>query len=171
MPPLLQGPTREQNNNTALSCRCAGYFKPTTASSSDGSSDGSREGWCGSISQMQLSAYPPDAGPAAATPAAGVVTIGAVPWVTNYNVPLHTEDMAAAKAVARAVSSKGGGLPGVEVRAEVSLLFSARVLDAPAARAGAGVSCDWMLARKQPHNALNVTTPAPAALLRPALAA
>jgi hypothetical protein len=59
--------------------------------------------------------YPPDAGPYAATAAAGVVTIGAVPWVTNFNVPLYTEDMAAAKAIARAVSAKGGGLPGVEV--------------------------------------------------------
>jgi hypothetical protein len=104
-------------------CRCAGYFKPTTtSSSSSGGGDGSSEGWCGSVSQLQLSAYPPDAGPVTATPAEGVVTIGAVPWVTNYNVPLHTGDMAAAKAVARAVSSKGGGLPGVEVRLRCLLL-------------------------------------------------
>jgi glutamate formiminotransferase len=48
--------------------------------------------------------------------AAGVVTLGAVPWVTNFNIPLFTDDMAAAKAVAKAVSAKGGGLPGVEVR-------------------------------------------------------
>jgi hypothetical protein len=83
----------------------AGYFKPNSS-----------ENWHGSIQQLQLSGFPPDAGPLAATAAAGVATVGAVPWVTNFNVPLYTEDMAAAKAVARAVSTKGGGLPGVEVR-------------------------------------------------------
>jgi hypothetical protein len=82
----------------------AGYFKPNSS-----------ENWHGSMQQLQLSGFPPDAGPLAATAAAGVVTVGAVPWVTNYNVPLHTDDMAAARAVARAVSTKGGGLPGVEV--------------------------------------------------------
>lgn len=98
----------------------AGYFKPTSSSSS----------WSGSISQLQLGDhYPPDAGPHTATAAAGVVTVGAVPWVTNFNIPLYTQDMAAAKAVARALSTKGGGLPGVEVgrgRCEVRVLCQKR---------------------------------------------
>jgi len=93
-----------------------GYFKPsgniTTPASSHHSSS---EAWCGGIKELQLSAYPPDAGPLTASAAAGVVTVGAVPWVTNFNVPLYTDDMAAARAVARAVSTRGGGLPGVEV--------------------------------------------------------
>lgn len=43
------------------------------------------------------------------------MTIGAVPWVVNYNVPLHTDDMTAARAVAMAVSTRGGGPAGVQV--------------------------------------------------------
>lgn len=92
----------------------AGYFKPSREAAAAGSEvDGTS--WTGSISQPQLLAYPPDAGPYAATEAAGIVTVGAVPWVTNFNIPLYTNDMAAAKAVARGVATKGGGLPGVEV--------------------------------------------------------
>lgn len=104
------------------------------------------------------------------------MTIGAVPWVTNYNVPLHTDDMAAAKAVARAVSSKGGGLPGVEVRARcdcwVPQCWTRPQLEQEQEQEQA--PCDWMraspLKKETTANALNVTTPAPAALLRPALA-
>lgn len=86
------------------------------------SSSSNSESWSGSISQLQLSEFPPDAGPHTATAAAGVVTVGAVPWVTNFNVPLYTEETAAAKAIARAVSTKGGGLPGVEVRLQPALI-------------------------------------------------
>eukprot|EP00775_Hariotina_reticulata_P009143 gene9143-9311_t len=64
-----------------------------------------------------------------ASAAAGVVTVGAVPWVVNYNVPLYTDDMAAARRVARAVSARGGGLAGVEV----SLVRQSEVLLATAA--------------------------------------
>ena len=67
---------------------------------------------------LDLSYCPPDMGPHQAQPRSGVVTIGAVPWIINYNVPLATSDMAAARRVARAVSERGGGLPGVEVCAE-----------------------------------------------------
>lgn len=91
-------------------CVSAGYFKPSSSTS---------ESWQGSIRDFDLSEYPPDAGPHVAKAAAGVVTLGAVPWVTNFNIPLFTDDMAAAKAVAKAVSAKGGGLPGVEVRLDL----------------------------------------------------
>jgi glutamate formiminotransferase len=86
----------------------AGYFQPTAAA------DGS-VGWMGGTQQADLAAYPPDLGPATASAAAGVVTVGAVPWVVNYNVPLYTDDMAAARRVAKVVSARGGGLAGVEV--------------------------------------------------------
>lgn len=110
-----------------------GYFRPSTtaantpggnsnpvhnkSSSSISSSNttGSDSLWAGTIQQIDLSSHPPDAGPLVVPAAAGVVTIGAVPWVMNFNVPLYTDDLAAAKAIARAVSTRGGGLPGVEV--------------------------------------------------------
>jgi hypothetical protein len=88
-----------------------------------GSSSSISESWQGSIRDLDLSGFPPDAGPYAAKAAAGVVTLGAVPWVTNFNIPVFTDDMAAAKAVAKAVSTKGGGLPGVEVRMATCLGF------------------------------------------------
>jgi glutamate formiminotransferase len=90
----------------------AGYFKS--------SSNSKQADWAGSLPEQQLSHYPPDAAPISAPPAAGVVTLGAVPWVVNFNVPLFTADRAAAAAVARAVSTRGGGLQGVEVGAAAS---------------------------------------------------
>lgn len=47
----------------------------------------------------------------------GVAAVGASPWVTNLNVPLATGDLAAARHIARAVSTRGGGLPHVEAMA------------------------------------------------------
>ncbi|EFJ53267.1 hypothetical protein VOLCADRAFT_55328, partial [Volvox carteri f. nagariensis] len=61
--------------------------------------------------------FPPDLGPSEPPPQSGLVTIGAVPWVVNYNVPLQDVDLAEAKWLARAVSERGGGLPGVEAMA------------------------------------------------------
>jgi glutamate formiminotransferase len=43
--------------------------------------------------------------------------VGAGSWITNYNVLLLDSDMAAARAVARAVSERGGGLPGLQAMA------------------------------------------------------
>ena len=58
---------------------------------------------------------PPDAGPPTPHPRHGVAIIGATPWVVNVNVPLATGDVAAARAIARRVSTRGGGpLPALE---------------------------------------------------------
>lgn len=109
-------------------CALAGYFKANSSSSSGSSGCGCKSSskpadWAGSLPEQQLSHYPPDAGPSSAPPAAGVVTLGAVPWVVNFNVPLFTADRAAAAAVARAVSTRGGGLKGVEVGAAVAAMY------------------------------------------------
>ncbi|GIL67604.1 hypothetical protein Vafri_20953 [Volvox africanus] len=37
--------------------------------------------------------FPPDLGPVEPPPQSGLLTIGAVPWVTNYNVPLQDVDL------------------------------------------------------------------------------
>lgn len=86
------------------------------SSSSNGRSSSCQGDWAGGLDVQYFASFPPDAGPLAAPPAAGIVTVGAVPWVVNYNVPLCTDDMSAARAVARAVSTRGGGPPGVQVR-------------------------------------------------------
>ena len=59
----------------------------------------------------------PDFGPTALDPRHGFAAVGAVPWVVNYNVLLHTEDMQACRSIAKAISTKGGGLPSVEAMA------------------------------------------------------
>ncbi|KAL5986877.1 hypothetical protein ACLOJK_015211 [Asimina triloba] len=61
----------------------------------------------------------PDEGPVHATRARGITIIGASPWVENYNVPILSTDVAAARRIARAVSARGGGLPGVQALALV----------------------------------------------------
>ncbi|KAL4457779.1 hypothetical protein ABPG75_012644 [Micractinium tetrahymenae] len=56
-------------------------------------------------------------GPLTAPARSGVCCVGASPWIVNYNVLLHAKDMAAAAAIARAVSERGGGLPAVQAMA------------------------------------------------------
>lgn len=56
----------------------------------------------------------PDFGPAVLDPRHGFAAVGAVPWVVNYNVLLRTQDMQACRSIAKAISTRGGGLPAVE---------------------------------------------------------
>ncbi len=85
--------------------RQLGYFQGAAASS-----------WQGALGTVQLP-LAPCYGPASAPPHSGVCCVGAVPWLINYNVLLHTTDLGAARAVARAVSERGGGLAGVQAMA------------------------------------------------------
>ena len=79
-------------------------------------------------------------------PAWGVALVGATPWVVNFNLLLSLPSLhdkadaqslgavaAAARRVARAVSQRGGGLPGVQARNGQS----AGVFEAVFSRAGA----------------------------------
>lgn len=59
----------------------------------------------------------PDYGPVLSDPRAGVACIGAVPWIINLNVLLESNDMPAVRAVAKAVSERGGGMVGVQAMA------------------------------------------------------
>lgn len=62
-----------------------GYFRSTT--------DGAW-GTAGGPQVNDLSTFPPDLGPMSEPPPqSGLVTIGAVPWVVNYNVPLQEVDL------------------------------------------------------------------------------
>lgn len=48
----------------------------------------------GCVDAAPLSHFPPDAGEPRALAETGVATIGAVPFILNYNVPVWTDDMA-----------------------------------------------------------------------------
>jgi len=101
----------------------------------------------------------PDDGPARFDARAGAVLVGARDVLIAYNVWLAGDDVAAARAIARAVRASGGGLPAVQAlglplasrgRAQVSMnLLDYRVTPIPAAfdrvreeAARAGVALD-----------------------------
>eukprot|EP00877_Chromochloris_zofingiensis_P000750 jgi/Chrzof1/10676/Cz05g08080.t1 len=84
----------------------SGYFRGTQAT---------KQTWHGALPAHDLLSRPPEFGPHEAKPSAGVLTLGAVPWLVNFNVPLHTQDMTLAKGIAKAISDRGGGLAHVEV--------------------------------------------------------
>ncbi|GLI66512.1 hypothetical protein VaNZ11_010333, partial [Volvox africanus] len=101
--------------------RQLGYFR-RAADGSWGSGSGANSRNLQVQQQMlpdpnDLLQFSPDLGPVEPPPQSGLLTIGAVPWVTNYNVPLQDVDLEEAKWLARAVSERGGGLPGVEAMA------------------------------------------------------
>ncbi|HEV2005067.1 MAG TPA: glutamate formimidoyltransferase [Candidatus Limnocylindrales bacterium] len=56
----------------------------------------------------------PDFGPARVHPRAGAVAVGARPFLIAWNVNLESDDLAAAKRIARTVRESGGGLPAVQ---------------------------------------------------------
>lgn len=59
----------------------------------------------------------PDEGPQCVDKDKGVVFVGASPWADNYNIPLLTKDVDLVRTIARRVSARGGGLPGVQALA------------------------------------------------------
>jgi glutamate formiminotransferase len=56
----------------------------------------------------------PDVGERRVHPSAGACVVGVRPLLIAYNVTLKTDDLAAARAVARAVRERGGGLPNLK---------------------------------------------------------
>ena len=85
----------------------------------------------------------PDEGPARFDPRRGAVLVGARGVLVAYNVWLASDDLAAARAIAREVRASGGGLPAVQAlglplasrgRVQVSMnLVDHRVTPIPAA--------------------------------------
>lgn len=106
LPIYLYGAAREDHRSLAEIRRHLGYFKGTQGKL-----------WSGSLPLVDLSANPPDYGPLRVPERGGLLCIGAVPWVVNYNVLLSTQDLQAGREVARGVSGRYGGLQGVEAMA------------------------------------------------------
>ena len=55
----------------------------------------------------------PDYGPKAIHPTAGATAVGARPFLIAYNLNLKTRDVAIAKAIAKEIRERDGGLPGI----------------------------------------------------------
>lgn len=55
----------------------------------------------------------PDFGPRAIHATAGATAVGARPFLIAYNLNLKTEDVSVAKAIAKAIRERDGGLPGI----------------------------------------------------------
>jgi glutamate formiminotransferase len=66
-----------------------------------------------SVRRDAFTERPPDAGPATPHPRLGATAVGARPPLAAVNVELDRDDLALARAVARAVRERDGGLPGV----------------------------------------------------------
>jgi glutamate formiminotransferase len=112
-PVYYYGSAHPQGRRLADIRRSLGYFKADV-------SQPQSEQWQGSasISSRSLASYPPDVGPNQADKRTGVCTVGAIPLIQNYNVPLTgCQDIKAARPIARMVSERGGGLKAVEAMA------------------------------------------------------
>ena len=68
----------------------------------------------GLVQKLADPAWRPDFGPAEPHPTAGAVAIGARIFLVAYNVNLSTPDVSIAKAIARTVRAKTGGLQNVK---------------------------------------------------------
>ncbi|GLJ22813.1 hypothetical protein SUGI_0429990 [Cryptomeria japonica] len=113
VPTFLYGAAHHENRTLDSIRRELGYFKPN------------REGqWVG-LASVPLS-LSPEFGPCQVLPRTGVVVVGACPWVVNYNVPIVSSDLVIGRRIARKVSARGGGLPGVQAMA---LLHGDKVME------------------------------------------
>lgn len=114
VPVYLYGAAREDGRPLAALRRSLGYF-----------GGASRGEWSGLSEEMAaaMRALAPDVGPREADPCHGAAVVGAVPWVTNYNLLLtgqgldQTELMSRCRRIARLTSARGGGLQAVETMA------------------------------------------------------
>lgn len=108
VPTFLYGAAHEERRTLDSIRRELGYFKPNS----------SGEQWVGGPKSEYLT-LKPDKGPHEMTQAKGVIVIGATQWVDNYNVPVHSTDIAAVRRISKLVSGRGGGLPSVQAMALV----------------------------------------------------
>ncbi len=68
----------------------------------------------GLAARMRLPAWHPDFGPATPHPSAGATAVGARHVLIAFNVVLDSRDLSVARAIAREVREKNGGLAGVK---------------------------------------------------------
>ena len=116
VPVLLYGLASSTGTQLADLRRKYGYFRRTSQD----------VGWSGAhrVEDGQVEA---DYGPSTIPPESGILMLGATRWVCNYNVPIvlgkcrvdadAADALAVARRLARQLSERGGGLPGVQAMA------------------------------------------------------
>jgi glutamate formiminotransferase len=125
LPVFTYGKAHPQQRPLDAVRRQLGYFQGAAAGAWQGGLQlpagqadvGAAAGAADPASQMLALPLAPCYGPGAAPARSGVCCVGAAPWVVNFNVLLLTDDMAAARAIARGASERGGGLVGVQAMA------------------------------------------------------
>lgn len=114
IPVYFYGAAREDGRALAELRRSLGYF-----------GGAARGEWNGLSEQMAAAMrnLAPDVGPSEVNPQYGAAVVGAVPWVTNYNLLLagngldEQELMIRCRRIARLTGARGGGLAAVETMA------------------------------------------------------
>jgi glutamate formiminotransferase / 5-formyltetrahydrofolate cyclo-ligase len=104
------------------------YEAAATAPHRRNLADVRRGGYEGLAARMKDPLWRPDYGPSELDPRKGAVAVGARPFLVAFNAYLDTDDVSIARAVARKVRERDGGLPGVKAlglevgeRAQVSM--------------------------------------------------
>jgi glutamate formiminotransferase / 5-formyltetrahydrofolate cyclo-ligase len=104
------------------------YEAAATATHRRNLADVRRGGYEGLATRIEEPLWQPDYGPRELDPRKGAVAVGARPFLVAFNVYLDTDDVEVARAVAREVRERDGGLPGVKAlglkvggRAQVSM--------------------------------------------------
>jgi glutamate formiminotransferase len=90
------------------------YGEATPGASRRVPADVRRLGLAGLGAALDAGAIEPDYGPSRLHPMAGAILIGARTFLVAFNVWLRSDDVRVARAVARAIRERDGGLPGVQ---------------------------------------------------------
>lgn len=104
LPVLLYGAADPQGRRLRDIRRACGYFKGAAGST-----------WNG-VAGIEVGIQP-HFGPSIVHPRLGIITIGATPWIVNYNMLLQGVSLKDAQQVARRLGERGGGLQCVEAMA------------------------------------------------------
>jgi glutamate formiminotransferase len=115
LPVYLYGHAHPQQRQLVDIRKSFGYFRPNTPTDVI---------WKGAIQTpppkykgVQVPDYGPQPSSTSSSSKTGIVCVGAIPWLINFNVLLNSSDAGVCKEIARAVSEKGGGLKAVQAMA------------------------------------------------------
>jgi glutamate formiminotransferase len=104
------------------------YEAAATAPHRRNLADVRRGGYDGLAARLEDPLWQPDYGPRELDPRKGAVAVGARPFLVAFNAYLDTDNVGVARAIAREVRERDGGLPGVKAlglevggRAQVSM--------------------------------------------------
>lgn len=116
LPVYLYGHAHPQQRQLVDIRRSFGYFRPDI--STDVTWKGAIQTPSPKYKDVQVPDYgPPPSSSSTTNSKTGIVCVGAIPWLVNFNVLLNSSDAEVCKEIARAVSEKEGGLKSVQAMA------------------------------------------------------